>query len=88
MANSLKRDLKVGDKVVMKATGESVEIALETFGCFANLLGSTISLTRGHGYEHVSGYDIDPDETIKRHASDNGWSEAEVSPPYLEERSQ
>ena len=74
MANSLNRDLKVGNKVVMKATGESVEIALETFGCFAQTSGSKICVTRGHGEDiNTTGYDIDADETIRRHAADNGW---------------
>jgi hypothetical protein len=77
MANSLNRDLKVGDKVVMKATGESVEIALESFGCFASTSGSKICVTRGYGEPlHASGHDIDADETIRRHARENGFEEA------------
>jgi hypothetical protein len=73
----LNRDLKVGDKVVMKATGESVEIALESFGCFASTSGSKICVTRGYGEPlHASGHDIDADETIRRHARENGFEEA------------
>lgn len=74
MANSLNRDLKTGDKVVLRLTGESVAIACETFGCFAATSGSKICVTRATGEEcYATGYDIDADETVKRHAADNKW---------------
>ncbi len=75
MANSLNRNLKVGEKVVMHG-GETVLIASdETFGAMSFTSGTALGVRRIGSEETLrcSGYDIDAEETLKRHATENGW---------------
>jgi hypothetical protein len=75
MANSLNRNLKAGEKVVMN-DGETVIIASDnTFGAMSFTQGTALGVRRIGSNETLrcSGYDIDSEETMKRHAAENGW---------------
>ncbi len=75
MANSLKRNLKVSDKVVLLG-GDSVEIAIQTFGTMSFTSGTALAVRRIGSTEDLrcSGYDIDAEETLRRYGAENGWN--------------
>lgn len=74
MANSLNRNLKMGDKVVL-SDHQTYEVAAETFGNMSFTSGSALMVKRYGDPEVIraSGYDIDPKATLEKHSADNGW---------------
>jgi hypothetical protein len=79
MANSLNRNLKRGDKLVM-LDGSTVVVDAELFGCFATTSGSAIGIRTGDGrLVKASGHDIDAAQTMGRYGMENGWVRVEIS---------
>jgi hypothetical protein len=77
MANSLKRELKIGDRVRL-TNGFSVVVAGRTFGNYPFTSGSALIVKLPEDPpeqegSRVSGYDIDAAETMRLHAAENGW---------------
>lgn len=73
MANSLKLNLKKGDKVVMRG-GEVAVCGGECFGSFAFTAGRALDIEIGGRTLRADGYDIDAEESRRRFAAENGWS--------------
>lgn len=76
MANSLNRNLKPGDKVVLVGNVEA-SIDLHTFGCSSFTAGTALSVIIGGLSYRADGYDIDAEKTVKRFSEHNGWTETE-----------
>lgn len=75
MANALNRNLKKGDRVVLR--GGVVEVCGgECFGSASFTSGSALDVTIGGVPTRADGYDIDAPETMKVFAKSNGWAEA------------
>lgn len=77
MANSLNRNLKVGDKVVVDGRTMVVDEPL-MFGAMSFTSGSAIALRApdsptGSG-SRFDGYDIDAAATMAQHGAGNGWA--------------
>lgn len=80
MANTLGRNLKAGDKLVM-ANGAVVEVAEPLlFGAMSFTSGSAL-IVEHHGDKiKTSGYDIDAEATRKQFTVKNGWNIPESQP--------
>ncbi len=72
MANALNRNLKVGNKVVLEGNVVAV-ISAQLFGCDNFTSGTAIGVSINGTEYRADGYDIVPDETMKRFAKENGW---------------
>jgi hypothetical protein len=72
MANSLHRNLKVGDKVVLDGPVDAV-IDSEMFGCMSFTRGTAIGVTINGQSMRADGFDIDAQATLQRFAKENGW---------------
>ena len=75
--NSLHRDLKEGDKIVMEGCPYSYEVAICMFGAMAETMGRKLGIkpvgTSDEQIISVDATEIDKAETLKRHAKENGW---------------
>lgn len=73
MANSLGRDLKKGDKLILRGGVEAVAGG-ECYGSFTFTAGRALDVEiNGQPYRH-DGFDIDKEETERRFAKENGWA--------------
>jgi hypothetical protein len=73
MANSLGRNLKKGDKLVLNDGIEAVAGG-ELFGSMSFTAGRALDVEiNGQNYRR-DGYDIDAAETERRFGKENGWT--------------
>ena len=72
MANSLGRNLKEGDKVVLHGGVEAV-CGGQCFGSMSFTIGRALDVSINGRPTRADGYDIDADETMLRFAVANGW---------------
>lgn len=75
--NSLNRNLKEGDKIVMEGNPYSFEVAVCMFGAMAKTAGRKLGIkpvgTSDDKIISVDATEINKEETLKRHAKENGW---------------
>ncbi len=72
MANSLNRNLKVGDKLILSNGAQVAVVEPIMFGAMSFTSGTALAVS---GYGRISGHDIDAEATVTRFAKDNGWTE-------------
>lgn len=75
MANSLNRNLKKGDKVVLNG-GLVAVCGGECFGSLAFTSGTCLDVTIDGQFRRADGFDIDAEATLARFSKENGWQEA------------
>ena len=80
--NSMHRNLKPGDRLVLHTTGHIVEVAYLTLGCYDITRSTEIAVRRRwrNGVMVVSGLDIDVEATLQKCAKRNGWSVSSATP--------
>jgi hypothetical protein len=73
--NSLHRNLKPGDRIVLHTTGQMVEVAYLTLGCYDVTQSTDIAVRRRWRTQVtvVSGLDINAEATLQKCAKRNGW---------------
>ena len=75
--NSLHRDLKEGDKIVMEGNPYSFEVAICMFGAKAATSGRKLGIkpvgTSDEQIINVDATEINKEKTLERHAKENGW---------------
>jgi hypothetical protein len=81
MANALNRNLKPGDRVILKNNGKTFQVAWLTFGCFSITEATEIMVRtqwRSKTFR-ISGMEIDAQATIENYSKLNGWTEHQVN---------
>jgi hypothetical protein len=75
MANSLNRELKGGDKVVMSDGQTYIVDEAKTFGCYPFTSGRKFGIRLPGSEELIvaSAMEIDADQTMERYAVENRW---------------
>lgn len=70
MANSLNRNLKVGDQLILSNGAQVAVVEPLMFGAMSFTSGAALAVS---GYGRISGYDIDAKATLARFGAANGW---------------
>lgn len=77
MANALKRNLKAGDKIVFQ-DGTVATCGGQLLGSMSFTSGTALDVTVNGELVRADGFDIDPAETMRRFAVENGWEKEAV----------